>query len=173
MFNSREEITAWVRSVGRSIGCVIVTKRSRSKPHGGDVFKVVFACEHSGVYKSDKISSRHMGTRKFDCPFELIALDSVEHNEWTLRVVCDTRNHAPAQHMEGHAYAMRLNEPEFQLVEDLSAQHVKPRYILSTIKGRNVENESTSKTIYNEVQKIKTRKDAGRPKMHVVVDFFC
>ena len=33
-------------------------------------------------------------------------------------ITCDV----PAQHIEGHAYAMRLNEPEFQLVEDLSAQ---------------------------------------------------
>ncbi|KAJ9539294.1 hypothetical protein OSB04_032027 [Centaurea solstitialis] len=172
VFNSREEITAWVRSVGRSIGCVVTTKRSKSKTGGEDAYKAVFECEHSGVYKSDKISSRHTRTRKFDCPFELIALDSVKHNGWTLRVVCDTHNHPPAQHMEGHPYAMRLNEAEVQLVEDLSAQHVKPRYILSTIKGRNVENASTSKTIYNEIQNIKTRNDAGRPKMQVVVDFF-
>ena len=73
--------------------------------------------------------------------------------------------------VEGHAYAMRLNEPEFQL-EDLSAQHVKPRYIFSTIKGRNVENASTSRTIYNDRQKIKTKNDAGRPKMQIVLDLF-
>ena len=100
MFNSREEITAWVRSVGRSVGCVGVTKRSRSKPHGGDVCKVVFMCEHSGVYQSNNISSRHTGTKKLDCPFELIALDSAKHNGWTLMVVCDTHNYAPAQHMD-------------------------------------------------------------------------
>ena len=89
MFNSQEEITAWVRFVGRSVGCVVVTKRSRSKPHGGDVFKVMFMCEHNGVYKSEKISKCHTGTRKLDCSFELIALDSGKHNGWTLRVVCD------------------------------------------------------------------------------------
>ena len=74
--------------------------------------------------------------------------------------------------MEGHAYAMRLNEHESQLVEDLSAQHVKPRYILSTLKGRREENASTSKTIYNELQKNRTKKNAGRPQMQVVVAFF-
>ena len=74
MFDSREEITAWVHRVGRSVGCVVVTKRSKSR--GGDVYKVVFMCEHSGVYQSNNISSRHTGTKKFDCPFELIALYS-------------------------------------------------------------------------------------------------
>ena len=120
MFNSREELTTWVHHVGRSVGCVVVTKRSKSR--GWNVYKVVFMCEHSGVYKSKNISTRHTGKKKLGCPFELIALHSTEHNWWTLRVVSDTHNHPLAQYMEGHAYAMRLNEPESQLVEDLSAQ---------------------------------------------------
>ena len=64
MFNSQEELIAWVHHhVGRSVGCVVIIKRSKSR--GGDVYKIVFMCEHSGVYKSNNISNRHIGTKNF------------------------------------------------------------------------------------------------------------
>ncbi|XP_024989305.1 iron-regulated transcriptional activator AFT2-like [Cynara cardunculus var. scolymus] len=168
VFNSPKEITEWVHNVGRSVNYVVVRKRLKAEPNE-NVYKVVFMCEHDGVYKNKTIPICHTGTKKFGCPFELIALFSAKHSWWTLTVVSDAHNHVLEQYMEGHAYAMRLNETEAQLVEDLSAQHVKPRYILSTLKGRRTGNACTSKTIYNEQQKIKTTNDAERPQMQITV----
>lgn len=172
VFHSREDLIEWVQQVGRSIGYVIIIKRSVKKP-SGVMSRVCFMCDRGGVYRSNKISSRNTTTKKINCPFELIGKYEKVHNWWTLRVVCETHNHDHAQHihMKGHPYAMRLSENEVQLVEDLSTQYLKPREILFALKKKNVDNVSTLKTIYNARQKIRITKNAGRTEMQAVMLF--
>ena len=54
-------------------------------------------------------------------------------------------------------------------MEDLSANNVKPRDILSTIKQQYPDNVSTSKTIYNQCQKLRLKKNAGRTPIQVLM----
>lgn len=90
---------------------------------------------------------------------------------WNLIVNCEEHNHDFALHLEGKAYARRLSETQAQLVEDLSANNVKPRDILSTIKQQYPDNVSTSKTIYNQCQKIRLKKNEGRTSIQVLMSF--
>ena len=170
MFNSHQDIIDWVQNVGRSLCYIIIIKRSKNNKNGV-VSKVIFQCDRGGAYKSTKISSRNTGTKKINCPFGLVGKYSSVNDCWTLSVICETHNHAPALHMEGHSYAMRLNENETQLLETLTTQNVKPRDILSTLKKHNTNNVSTPQTIYNARYKFWSSTKAGRTSMQVLISF--
>lgn len=159
-----------MRSVGRSLGYVIVIKRSVNSS-SGKIPRVILQCDRGGTYKSKKISTRNTGTKKIDCPFRLEGKYLSVDDCWTLRVICETHNHKPALYMEGHPYARRLSEDEARLVKDLSINNVKSRNILSTLKQQNMDNASIFKTIYNARHKFRTTENVGKTKMQVVMSF--
>ncbi|XP_076924729.1 uncharacterized protein LOC143587288 [Bidens hawaiensis] len=163
VFGSHEELMNWVQNLARSLGVVVVTKRSNKYPNGF-VYKVVIMCDRGGKYKV-KDSSKVSGTKKTDCPFELEGKYSIEYNSWTLTMICDEHNHPPVQHMEGHPYAKRLTDDEFSLVAELTRMNVAPRDILSILKERNLSNASIISTIYNARTKIRMSEQAGNSPM--------
>ncbi|XP_024965942.1 protein FAR1-RELATED SEQUENCE 5-like [Cynara cardunculus var. scolymus] len=169
VFNSRQDLIDWVRNVAFSLGFVIVIKRSKSDSCR-DPCKVVLQCDCGGIHKGNKTSSKHIGTRKTNCPFCLVG-KHLGNDCWTLTAKCEAHNHDFALHLEGHAYARRVSETQARLVEDLSANNVKPRDILSTIKQQYPDNVFIKKTIYNQCQKLRLKKNAGRTPMQVVMLF--
>ncbi|KAJ9543670.1 hypothetical protein OSB04_023377 [Centaurea solstitialis] len=169
MFKSHEDLIDWVKKLGRSLGYIIVIKRSKKKQ--GVMSKVILICDRGGKYRGNGSSSRNTGTKKMGCPFELAGKYSSLNGCWTLTVRCEKHNHEPAENMEGHPYAMRLTENEVRLVEDLSRKNVKPRDILSTLKEQNPDNVSTLRTIYNARQKFWATEHKGRTQMQVVMSF--
>ncbi|KAJ9542899.1 hypothetical protein OSB04_029405, partial [Centaurea solstitialis] len=164
VFISRQNLIDWVHHVGKSLGYVIVTKRSKTST-------IVFQCDRSGIYKSKKISTKNTSTKKINCPFELEGKRSAMEDSWTLRVICEMHNHEPALHLEGHPYARRLTDNEARLVEDLSRKNVKPRDILSILK-QDPNNVSTSSMVYNARSKFRMLERAGKTQMQVVMSFF-
>ncbi|KAL3615935.1 hypothetical protein CASFOL_040229 [Castilleja foliolosa] len=167
MFGSREELINWVKNMAYSIGVVVITKRSNKDP-SGFVYKVVLMCDRGGKYKI-KDSSRVSGTKKIDCPFELEGNYSSEYNSWTLTVNCEEHNHQPVLYMEGHPYAKRLSENEFNLVAELTRMNVAPRDILSILKDRNLTNMSTIRNIYNARNKIRMIEQSSNSPMQVLM----
>ena len=157
---SREDLMTWVQSVARSLGYVIVTKRSKTR--FGYVSKVVLMCDRGGVPRSINDSKKDIGAMKIDCPFELAAKYSKMNDFWTLRVVRNEHNHEPATYIEGHPYAMRFSNNEYRLVEDLTRLNVKPRDILSTLKEQNENNVSSLRTVYNANRKYRMSEQQGR-----------
>ena len=133
--------------------------------------KVILICDRGGKYKGNGSSSRHTGTKKINCPFQLVGKYSLTHDYWTVKVICDKHNHEPAEDMEGHPYAMRLTENEIRLVEDSSRKNVQPRDILSILKKQNPENVSTLRTIYNAHRRFWATEHAGRTQIQVVMSF--
>ncbi|GJU85710.1 FAR-RED impaired response 1-like protein [Tanacetum coccineum] len=55
---------------------------------------------------------------------------------WTLSVICDTHNHEPTLHLEGHAYARRLSESESQFSDMLlmDATYNTVRYLMPLLE---------------------------------------
>ncbi|XP_019158464.1 PREDICTED: uncharacterized protein LOC109155202 [Ipomoea nil] len=70
-----------------------------------------------------------------------------------------------------YPYARRLSGNEVEFVENLSAMHVKPGDILTSVKRQNPENVSITKTIYNACQKFRMMEKAGKTQMQVVMSF--
>nr|KAJ0196065.1 hypothetical protein LSAT_V11C700368760 [Lactuca sativa] len=167
MFNSREELFEWTQNKARSLGYVIINRRSKAYANNF-VYKVVLMCDRSGEFKATNMI-RAFGTRKTNCKFELEGKYSKEHNKWTSRVICDDHNHPPTQHMEGHPYVRHLSVDETRLVEDLTIKNLAPRDILSTLKAQKENNASVAQTIYNAQEKIRRREQAGKTPMQVLM----
>ena len=69
----------WAQDVANENGYVIVRRRSKATTVDGLMNKVVFMCDHGGVYRGKgSASTRNTGTRKTDCPFKLIAKKTFE-----------------------------------------------------------------------------------------------
>ncbi|GJS75907.1 FAR1-related sequence 5-like protein [Tanacetum coccineum] len=84
-------------------------------------------------------------------------------------MVCDQHNHRPTENLEGHAYARRLSEDEFRLVEDLTSKTVPPREILSTLKDQYETNLLTLLTIYEAQKKIRKNEKGVKTPMQFLV----
>lgn len=156
----------WVNNIATSLGVIIIKKRSKVSKKN-EVRKIWLQCDRGGEYKNTG-SSRDTATKKIGCPFELIACRN-NNTSWKLTVVCGTHTHANALNMEGHAFAMRLNDEEKKLVADLTKAHVTPRNILAIIKARNENNFSSIRNVYNERHKIKTSVYAGNTRMKALL----
>lgn len=162
MFRSHQDLKHWAQNLGRSLGYVIVTKRSKKYKTklSGCLSKVTLMCDRNGISKSTS-SATNRTTKKTNCPFELVGKHMKMYNFWTLRVVCEKHNHEPALDMKGHPYAQRLSDNENRLVVDLLKKDVKPQDILSTLKEKNPNNVSTLQTIYEARKKIRKTRHAG------------
>ena len=158
-----------MRNVGRNLGYVVVTRRTKQK--NGYLSRVIFMCDRGGVFKGQETSSRNTGTRKIDCPFELHACYYKSNDVWMLKVKNDQHNHEPAMFLEGHPFARRLTPKEVEMVAEMRRNNVPPWKILEVLKSHNENNVSTIKTIYNESNKIRIDERAGRSQMQVVFGF--
>ena len=77
MFDSREDVMQWARSVAYENGIMVVIVRSDTNTgSGGRTSFVLIGCERSGEYRSRKkeLVRRDTGTRKCGCPFKLYKL---------------------------------------------------------------------------------------------------
>ncbi|XP_058211760.1 uncharacterized protein LOC131323942 [Rhododendron vialii] len=76
IFESREDMLAWARSIGLKYGIVVVILNS-AKLKGGKLPKCILGCERGGKYEPSrnhvegKSLQRNTRTRKCDCPFQL------------------------------------------------------------------------------------------------------
>ncbi|KAJ0496301.1 putative transcription factor FAR family [Helianthus annuus] len=167
VFKSREELMEWVRNTRRSLGYAIVTKRSKTKHVY--VSKVVLMCDRGGVYKSVTESSKETGTRKINCPFEMVGKYSKENGYWTLKVKHGEHNHPPGEYMEGHPIFKRLTPNEHQLVTELTGKHMLLKDILGIMKECDENNVSMIKNIYNARDKIRVNEHKGKSLMEMLM----
>ena len=108
-----------------------------------------------------------LGTRKCDCPFQLIAkyISDPRSTGWKINVICGEHNHEPATFLEGHPFAKRLTDEQKQFVLDKYRQNIAPRDILAELKKRWPNNVSTKETVYDEVRRIRADETCGRTPM--------
>ncbi|KAL5131865.1 hypothetical protein HKD37_12G034652 [Glycine soja] len=149
VFNSREDLLQWARSVAYENGFVAVIVRSDTNTGSrGNTSFVLIGCERSGEYRCRKkeFVRRDTGTRKCGCPFKLRGKPVVGGQGWMVKLICGIHNHELAKSLVGHPYAGRLTKDEKTLIVDMTKSMVKPRNILLTLKEHNANSYSTYKT---------------------------
>ncbi|KAL5123971.1 Protein FAR1-RELATED SEQUENCE 5 [Glycine soja] len=133
VFECREDVLRWARSVARENGFVVVILRSDTNTGSrGRTKFVLIGCERSGEYRRD------FRTRKCGCPFKLRCKLVVGGEGW----MCIIMNWPSP-------YAGRLTKAEKTLIDDMTKSMVKPRNMLLTLKEHNANSCTTIKQIYN------------------------
>ena len=164
-FGSHEQLTAWVQNIARGLGFVIVKRRTKSE--NGIMFEINYGCTKGGYYEPEGTGKRNTSTSKTGCPFKLVAKYLKRRSYWILKVKEDGHNHKLLETVHGVPYAMRLNDDEVALVKELSG-HVRPRNILAAIQGRNPDNVSSVRTIYNTQVKLRKAQMGNRTPIQIL-----
>ena len=152
MFECRDDVLRWARSVAHENGFVVVILRSDTNTSSkGRTMFVLIGCERSGEYRCRKkeFIRRDTGTRKCGCPFKLRCKPVVGGKGWIVKLICGVHNHELVKSLDEHPYAGRLTKAEKTLIADMTKSMVKPRNILLTLKEHNVNSCWTVKQIYN------------------------
>ncbi|KAH6801481.1 hypothetical protein C2S52_001945 [Perilla frutescens var. hirtella] len=171
IFHSKDDLVAWTREIGKSLGYVIIIISSQPR-NGGRKARLRLGCERGGTYRlpknidnMDKLTHTKTGTKKIGCPFMLQGVKLEKDDEWLIKVVCGSHNHRPIEQFEGHSFVGRLNKEEDTLLFDMTKNMIKPRNILMAIKDKNSRNATTMKTIYNVRHKHRIVEKAGRSQI--------
>ncbi|KAL5193633.1 Protein FAR1-RELATED SEQUENCE 5 [Glycine soja] len=152
VFDSREDVLRWARSVAYENGFVAMIVRSDTNTCSrGRTSFVLIGRERSGEYRCRKkeFVRRDTGTRKCRCPFKLLGKPVVGGQGWMVKLISEIHNNELAKSLVGHPYAERLTKAEKTLIADMTKSMVKPRNILLTLKEHNANSCMTIKQIYN------------------------
>ncbi|KAF9595718.1 hypothetical protein IFM89_003460 [Coptis chinensis] len=95
VFSSCDELIKWTRDVGRTIGNIIVIKKS---DFGilGEISSIFFSCERSGS----------------ECPFLLRGIKMPKDDQWMVKVECGHHNHSLRRQLQGSFVSGRLSSKE-------------------------------------------------------------
>ncbi|KAL5158765.1 Protein FAR1-RELATED SEQUENCE 5 [Glycine soja] len=148
VFECREDVSRWARSVAHENRFVAVILRSTTNTGSrGRTAFVLIGCERSDEYRCRKkeFIRRYTRTRKCGCPFKFRCKPVVGGEDWMVKLICGVHNHELAKSLVGHPYA----GAEKILIADMTKSMVKPRHILLTLKEHNVNSCRTVKQIYN------------------------
>ncbi|KAL5191889.1 Protein FAR1-RELATED SEQUENCE 5 [Glycine soja] len=152
VFDSRENVLRWARSVAHEKRFVAVIIRSDTNTGSRErTLFVLIDCERSDEYRCRKkeFIRRDTGTRKCGCPFKLHCKPVIGGEGWMVKLICGVHNHELANSLVRHLYAGRLTKAEKTLIADMTKSMVKPRNILLTLKEHNANRCMTIKQIYN------------------------
>jgi len=152
VFDSRDYVLHWARSVAHENGFVVVILRSNTNTGSrGRTSFVLIGCERSGKCRCRKkeFVRRDTGTRKCRCPFKLRGKPVVGGQGWMVKLMFGIHNHELTKSLVGHPHAGRLTKAEKTLIVDMTKSMVKPRNILLTLKEYNANSCTTIKQIYN------------------------
>ncbi|KAH1197677.1 Protein FAR1-RELATED SEQUENCE 5 [Glycine max] len=152
VFDSRENVLRWARSVAYENGFVAMIVRSDTNTGSrGRTSFMLIGCERSDEYRcrKEEFVRRDIGTRKYGCPFKLRGKPVVGGQGWMVKLICGIHNHELVKSLVGHPYAGRLSKVEKILIVDMMTSMVKPRNILLTLKEYNANSCKTIKKIYN------------------------
>jgi hypothetical protein len=150
----------WIGDIAKKLGFVAVTTKS---DNGGNNRKsyIVMGCQRGGTHRAYVNKKREFKrTLKYQCSFK-VRNYCLSYRQWSVSVIEGTHNHKMASRLERYKVAEQLLADETILVHEMTKNHVKPRHILSTIRGKNPESSTTSKHIYNLRQRMRT-KERGR-----------
>ncbi|KAK9067756.1 hypothetical protein SSX86_011867 [Deinandra increscens subsp. villosa] len=170
VFMDSEEVYLWAKQLGFENGYSLGKRRTKRNKGSKFKYKVWICCDR-GREPESTATMRASGSKKIDCPFELVAT----YNNMSGRFEMDQRkpyhNHSPTRYMEGHAHVRRLSGEQEQFVEQLWEQNMPPRHIHSTLKKQWPGSVFIRKTIYNVIDKIKRKKKMGSTPIEVLENY--
>jgi len=107
VFDNREDVLRWARSVAYENGFVVVIVRSDTNTSSrGRTSFVLIGCERSDEYwcRKKEFVRRDTRTRKCGYPFKLRCKPMVGGQGWTMKLICGIHNHELTNSLVGHPH---------------------------------------------------------------------
>ncbi|KAH1239076.1 Protein FAR1-RELATED SEQUENCE 6 [Glycine max] len=123
VFETREDVLKWARTVAHENGFVAVIMRSDTYTGSrGRTSFVLIGCERSGKYKGRKkeFVRKDTSTRKCGCPFKIRGKPVHGGEGWAVKLICGIHNHELATTLVGHPYAGRLTDDEKNIIANMT-----------------------------------------------------
>ncbi|KAH1262547.1 hypothetical protein GmHk_02G005145 [Glycine max] len=130
VFECREDVLRWSRSVAHENGFVVVILRSNTNTSSrGRTTFVLIGCERIDKYRcrNKEFIRRDTGTRICGCRFKLRCKPVVGGEGWMVKLICGVHNHELTKLLVGYPYAGRLTKAEKTLIVDMTKSMVKPK----------------------------------------------
>ncbi|SAM03616.1 hypothetical protein [Absidia glauca] len=148
-FDDENDLMTYVLRFGQEQGMAITKGRTRKLNNA--LRSIDFKCDRGGSYRDRR-------TR--------VKLRS----GWTLRAINNEHNHELDNDMSGHSSSRRLDAASRQTVAVMTAAGSQPRQIVTTLRQTNPAINLTSRTIYNERNRIRQAQLDGRTPISALMD---
>ncbi|XP_071696409.1 PKS-NRPS hybrid synthetase cheA-like [Rutidosis leptorrhynchoides] len=160
-FQSRDELVKNVRAFYFNKGFGLSICNSKK-----DTF-VILKCDRGGSYRDrndvGETRKRSTVTHLIDCPFKIEGRKGWD-GMWIFRPKCLNHNHEQSSDISGHSLFRRLPADSVESVKDMTKSGIPPRQILCSLRQRDPNLPTTSRTIYNLNAKVR-RENLGNRSM--------
>lgn len=119
-------------------------------------------CERGGNYRRKNVSKGSY-IMKLKCSFMLRSVPS--GSSWKATVRCGFHNHILAKDLDDHNVLGHIKDNKIKFVNDVTRYNMTPRYIISSLKGRDPEKPTSVTHVYNAIYTCKTSKKGPLTEM--------
>jgi hypothetical protein len=169
-YESRDALFASINEWAATKGYAFSTGRSTKEKSGRQT--ITYTCDRSCRPPSaSRERQRRTTTRGTNCPFSVLAKESLDKGTWTLRHRPDKRfsvhNHEPSQHPSAHPAHRQLSKDDAAQLASLVNSGVAPKDIRTYIR-QNGNSIATQQDVYNRIAA--TRRDIceGQSTIHAL-----
>ncbi|KAJ3453309.1 hypothetical protein MRS44_017556 [Fusarium solani] len=170
-YNSLEELRAAINAWAAPRGYAFVTQKSwktSSKRTG-----VIFGCDRGGRPPRPKKRQRQTTSRRTECLFSVIAMESLCKTTWSVRHRSKPdfgrHNHEPSLSQLAHPTHRQLSSSDRTTVQQLANAGVAPKEISSYLRT-NSDSLATQRDIYNCIARGKRELAKGQSNMHALAN---
>ena len=162
---SREELVTTINTWAAARGYASITRKSTTKSSGRKV--ITYACDRSWKPRSsaEKEPKRKTTTRGTNCPFSVLAKESLDKTTWSLHHRPDQQhskhNHTPSPHPSAHPVHRQLGDSGKATLSELVSAGISPRDIQTYLRQQNPTSLATRQDIYNRIAEVKDSMHEG------------
>ncbi|KAM5528545.1 hypothetical protein FOXYSP1_19026 [Fusarium oxysporum f. sp. phaseoli] len=171
-YESRDALFQAINTWALPRGYAFTTGRSSRSTSGRQI--VTYACDRwCRPPSASRDRQRKTTTRGTNCPFSIIAKESLDKTTWSLRHRPDRRfalhNHEPSQDPSAHPAHRKLSSKEKSTVASLANAGVPPKDIRTYIR-QNSDSIATQQDIYNRIADSKRDLCEGQSTIHALAN---
>ncbi|KAL2891664.1 hypothetical protein HOO65_011022 [Ceratocystis lukuohia] len=171
-YESRELLLQSINSYALDRGYAFVTGRSTREK--SDRLTVTYTCDRAcKPPDASKSRKRQTTTRGTNCPFSILAKQSLDKTTWALKHRPDRRfslhNHEPSHHPSAHPVHRILSAADQSKIASLSDAGIAPKDIRTYIR-QNSDSIATQQDIYNRIAATRREAREGQSTMHALTN---
>lgn len=169
---SRDALFSSINAWAVTRGYAFTTGKSTKERSGKRT--VTYACDRSCRPPSETTERQRKTTsRGTNCPFSVLAKESLDKKTWTLRHRQDPRfslyNHEPSQCSTAHPVHRKFNDEDTTLLLNLANAGIAPRDIRTYLRHHSAST-ATQKDVYNRIAAVRREMCAGQSSIHALAN---